>query len=210
MSPDIKRHTAHLVTIQDILKGKHIQIDGKPSFIYSEEKKLKLHRVNIVGVVISKNISNFEEIAVDDSSGTILVRNFDETLSLSDVEVGDIVNIIGRPREYNNARYIIPEILKKTTKEMLELRQLEIAVTKPKGEVLNIEKSIAQPEQEQLDENSPKQVVYELIKERDSGNGVGIIELQKKTGLSNIDKIINRLIEEGEIFKIAPDRVKAL
>ena len=54
------------------------------------------------------------------------------------------------------------------------------------------------------------QIIIEIIEQKDSGDGVGVDEIILESGIENCEKIINNLLEEGEIFEIRPGTVKVL
>ena len=61
-------------------------------------------------------------------------------------------------------------------------------------------------------ENSitPQQKVYSLIKELDNGNGAEFESVIEKSGCEDAEKIISRLLMEGEIFELGKGRLKVL
>ncbi len=208
--PETIRQTAYKILIKDLLKGKFIKQEGwNPSFVYIPELMLKVSRVNLMGVVVSSvnNEAGYKELIFDDGSGSITVRSFDENVNL-DAEVGDILNIIGRVREFNNTIYIAPEIVKKyKDKRIKELWELERKAQKLPREELKLPEK---PKEKVLDETNPKQIVYELIKELDKGDGVEISDIISKADVPDAESVIEGLIIEGEIFKVSSSRVKVL
>jgi len=202
------RQTAFLVKVKELLEARLTEPKGEqPSLFYIEPRKLTVSRVNLTGFVVRKNPGQgYDEFMIDDGSGSILVRNFES--SIAELNVGDIVRVIGRIREYNTSRYIIPEIVKRLqTKKMIELHSLEIKTTitpksSPASKPLLAKKN--------AEETSPKQQVFELVKELDSENGADIQDIAAKCQLENVDAIINDLIRDGEIFKVGPSRLKVL
>ncbi|NOX71307.1 MAG: hypothetical protein GXO64_01235 [Candidatus Micrarchaeota archaeon] len=134
----VERQTSRKVRIKDVVNGRWIKNEGMvPSFaitFYGE----KVSRAEIVGTVVSIFISengNFRTVTVDDSTETIRLKAFkpvedsgtdsdqDGRIAramksfdiLKDIQVGDIVDVIGRLREYNGEIYIMPEVVRKTT-----------------------------------------------------------------------------------------------
>ncbi len=207
------RHTAYFARINELQEGVYSPGDeNNPSSVFIAKRQLRVARVNLLGFVISIDDENpgYEEFVIDDGSGNIAVRNFDTTKRLEKPEVGKLLNVIGRVREYGNQRYILPEIVKIVEdKRFMEMRYLELGfMLTPKSKEMMQEQEIVK--EEEIDETSPNQKVFELIKGLDSGKGVDIQELKQKSGLAEIDKILQMLIETGEIFKISPERVKAL
>ncbi len=72
----------------------------------------------------------------------------------------------------------------------------------------NEEEVFAEFEGEQ--EKPLSQKVLELIKKLDSGEGVFIDDLIEKIGNKDVEKIIERMLETGDVFQNLPGRVKIL
>lgn len=106
----IHPNTAYKVWISDILnpdnrKSGNIKVGDKDVF-----------RVNLVGSVIMKNVADdgsFASIALDDSSGQILLRCWGSGIELlNGVGKGEVVQVVGRLAEYNGLIYLRPEIVR--------------------------------------------------------------------------------------------------
>jgi RPA family protein len=71
---------------------------------------------------------NYSSITIDDDSDSIRVKAFREQVNIFDnFNVGDLVMVIGKVRNYADENYIIPEIVKKITDPNLEsLHKLEV------------------------------------------------------------------------------------
>ncbi len=191
-----KREISFKVRIKDILEGEYVVMEGwKPNFI--KTTKQKFSRVNVLGVVID---SDNNLIKLDDGTGEIILRSFNELKM--DFSAGDIILVIGRPREYNGERYIMPEIVKKIKdKNWINVRKLEL-----KKPIIFDEPKIEEVKKEVKKEN-PK--ILDLIKKLDVGEGVTTESLVDNLGL-NSEKIIKKLLEAGEIFEISPGVLKIL
>lgn len=114
-----KRETARIVEIRDILTAKYVKTEEYPN--YFESAFGRFSRVNVVGFLVSKEP---QRLLIDDSSGSIEIRSFD-VIKQDGIDVGDNINVIGKPREFNDKIYIIPEIVKKVSdKNYLEYRKL--------------------------------------------------------------------------------------
>ena len=128
-----RRLTAYKVNIKDIVDSVlHKREDG-PDYI--NLKELKISRVNLMGVVVHKFISedgNYAAFTLDDSTETIRCKVFasyseDMIDKLRDVKEGEVLDIVGRIREYNEEVYISPETIVKVDNPNSEiLRKLEV------------------------------------------------------------------------------------
>ncbi len=126
-----KRLTAIKVKISDITNGDYKVEEGfTPNYILSKDGK-KLSRVRILATVVSvfeSDDGQFTSITLDDGTDTIRVKTFKGMKLLKDAKVGDLVDVIGRVREYNGEIYIIPEIMHILDNPNYEtLRMLEIS-----------------------------------------------------------------------------------
>jgi RPA family protein len=208
---DQLRQTAYRILISDLIKGKFIRQEGwNPSFVYLEDKKARVSRVNLMGIVIAlSKDAEINEVIIDDGSGSITIRSFNNEMELKKLKVGELVNIIGKVRDFEGNFYVMPEIVKKygnkSIKELWELERLAQDIPKEQIPIAKLEKT-----EKIIDETNPKQIVYEIIKELDIGNGVDIHMIIAKANVKNPEKVIEGLIEEGEIFKISASKVKVL
>lgn len=124
-----ERQTAKKVRIKTLHTGEFVQQEGyNPNYVKTEE--VELSRVRVLGTVIDKFISedgNYGTITLDDTTDTIRCKVFKDLTILEDVEKGDLVDVIGKIREYNEERYIQPESIAKIEDPNFEvLRKLEI------------------------------------------------------------------------------------
>lgn len=130
---DIKqRQTAFKARIGDVLNGKYVVNDGwEPNHILFDGRKIA--RANILGVVVSKQsseLSHNDSVIIDDGSGRITARSFEES-DISKTRVGEVVQVIGRPREYGGEIYIVPEIIRALgNKRWIDVRRLELEMLK--------------------------------------------------------------------------------
>lgn len=127
----LKKTTAYKLTVKDILGGGYIKKDNEPNYIQLSDKMV--YRVNLLGAVVMKNLidgSPSKSIVIEDFTGRISVRSFENSDMFDNLAVGDLVLIIGKPREFGSERYIIPEILRKIDDtRWLKVREIEL---KPK------------------------------------------------------------------------------
>lgn len=212
----IQRQTAKISSIAEIISGKYVQQEGwEPNYVLSNKNE-QLSRVNIIGIVVTIP-ENGLSVFVDDGTAKIEVRSFEENNIFKNITIGDIVGIIGRPREFNNEIYINAEIIKKiTNKGWLEYRKKEILlknlifpdILKNKKET-ELEKndypSLQDKNIEEIDEFDAALI---KIKDLDSGNGCNVddlIEIDPK-----YEKLVEQLLLKGEVFELSPGKIKIL
>ena len=213
--PDIeqkfqKRQTAYKVRVRDILNSKYTKTEGSASN-YLEMNEKKISRVNVVGVIVQKlGLDNYKTIMIDDGTGRISTRVFEENVLLDKVDVGDIVLIIGRPREFSSEKYIIIETIKKINPIWAKVRKLEFEKNVIKDDVFsNKVTSNNEKITEEIVDLTPTNKVVKLIRQFDNGNGVSIEELSSKN-IKDMDKIIEMLLKGGDIFEVKPGKLKVL
>ena len=209
----VERQTAKIVSIGELNTGKYVKKDGwEPNYVLTKRNE-KISRANIISVVVT--IPNTaESIFIDDGSGKIEVRSFENPDLFKNVTVGDIVMLIGRPREFNNQIYVNGEILKKiNNKGWLEYRKKEITLKKiHMPEIQEVVET--QPELEEdntLQESKEMDEIEEIllkIKELDDGNGCEVNEIY--SNYPNGEEIVEQLLLKGEIFEMSPGKVKVL
>ena len=200
----IKRETAIICSVRAIIKGNFVKTEGwAPSYFETEAGNIS--RVNITGVVISKQ--DDKGMILDDGTDRIVIRSFETNLP-SNISIGDLTTVIGRPRMYNEEKYVLPEIIKKTSPKWAEFRKIQVSLT-PKKKVS------AQPKHKIIVEEEPRQInhyqrIIEFVNDLDSGNGADASEVVKRLGVDNAEELIKRLIEEGEIFEPKAGKLKVL
>lgn len=201
------RQIAYKVKIGDLSKGEYIEQEGwLPNFIRLDGKQIS--RVNIIASVIDKQIGgSLSTITIDDGSGNIQVRAFNEdSVKLDNVEIGDIILAIGRPRKYGNRFFISYEIVKKIDPLWAKVRQKELKINNE--EIAKIEN--VKEDKDNFYQN--KKIVLDLIRNIDDGNGANINDIisNSKLNYKKAEDIIQELIKAGEIYENIAGRVKLL
>ncbi len=215
-----KRQIACKARIADLINGKYVKEEGwTPNYIITKQGK-HISRINLIGTVISKTEDGpeYQSFVVDDGSGAISLRSFEKNDSVKSIEVGDVVILIGRPREYGSEKYIVPEIMKKiNNKKWIDVRKIELKIEDlktaelpAKEEKIVVESVGGEPEEQPKKATNKPQIVYEAVKELDSGQGVDIDKIIKKTGIRETEEIIRKFLMEGEMFEIRPGKIKIL
>ena len=211
------RQTMIRAMISDVVNGKFVRKEGmEPSYILTEMGQ-KISRVNILGTLVDKFMSedsNFSTITVDDDSDSIRVKAFREDVNIfNNLEVGDLVMVIGKVREYMGENYIIPEIVKKIAdpnyeslhklellKRLLEQKKVLDGIKKEKEkfedveefkkhvkekyDVDSIEGVIETLEVEEgMKEKDHKPLILEKIEQLDKGEGVEFRKLLEESKL---------------------------
>lgn len=195
---EFKRQIAKKVTIIDLQNGEYVRQEGWQSNFVQIPSGDKVSRINIIGTVVSDQ--NAGNIAIDDGTGRIDLRAFDDSFSIPQVQIGQVVMVIGKPREFGSEVYLLPEIVKPIEdKNWIQVRLKELKRTPLQETTVN----------EPVNETLPSmQDVYEIIKDLDKGEGANTEDVLQKLSNEKTEEIIQKLLREGEIFEIAPGKLK--
>ena len=194
-----KRHIAYKLLIKDILNSEFIKSENFPNYLDFDGKEIS--RVNVIGVVVDKSdFDNYKNVIIDDGSGRISARMFESMSSFDKISIGDVVVLIGRPREFSSERYLLIEIMKKADDSWARVRNLELWDA-------HHEKSVSEEEKNYIFDDSYRNKIIKAIKERDKGEGVSIEDLPNQ---EHDEKIIDLLLKEGEVFEVKPGKLKVL
>lgn len=200
----IARQIAYIVQIKDLLTGNFTKEDNfNPSHVKIGDKNVS--RVNIIGAIIGiSDENNFQSIVVDDGTGKISIRNFEKKI---DINVGDVVLLVGRIREFGNERYISPEIIKKGINQKWNIVWKELALKNPDDSPSNNEEETVL---EEIEFKQPKSFIDKIlgrIRDLDSGDGASYTDIVKNI---HDEKAISSLLLQGELFEIKPGKLKVL
>ncbi len=213
-----ERMTAKKVKISDLMNGKWVKKEGmEPSFIVTSYGE-QVSRARILGTVVAKFLSedgNFGSITLDDSTDTIRAKTFKTVKPLEGAEIGDLVDAIGKVREYNAEIYFIPEIIYKVQDPNLEiLRRLEIArklaewKKDPQAQKSNAEKT--EPQEEGFDKEALRKEILKIIEAIPDGVGYSDILGKVKAPEPAIESVINELLSEGICYEPTPGKMKKI
>ena len=125
------RQTTSRARISDIVNGNFVRKEGfEPSYVLTDLGQ-RISRTYLIGTIVDKFMSengNYSSITIDDDSDSIRIKAFREQVNIFDnFNIGDLVMVIGKVRNYADENYVIPEIVKKITDPNLEsLHKLEI------------------------------------------------------------------------------------
>ncbi len=123
--------TAKKVLIWEIASGKFVPKTGLESPYIITPTGRKVSRVRILGNVVDKYINpsgTYGFLVIDDSTGSIRAKFFENVSKIEKIEKGSLVDVIGKVRESEGEIWINVEIAKVIEDPNFEtLRILEIA-----------------------------------------------------------------------------------
>ncbi len=219
----IKRSTAYRIKLKNIVNSDYEKREGfNPSVI--KYNNLEISRVNIIASVVGKYLTddqNYCAITIDDGSETIRIKNFGAEVNIiKNVDIGDIVRVIGKIKEYNDEKYIVGELVKKINPNWLIVNELQLTsnsennnskINESSNEINSIkleentdeEEIISISSSEEKSSINIKQEILNYIKNNDSGSGV-MMDIVTSTIKEENDKIKDALFEllkVGEIYE---------
>lgn len=220
-----QRQTAHKLWISHILSSPYTKTTEEFAPHYITFKDMQISRVNIIANVI-ETFTNPEatlaSVTLDDGSGNIRMRAFkDNVPMLRDIEMGDLVLVIGKVREYNNELYIVPEIVKKIANPAWsKLRRLELL--KEHGQPTPVQQQT--PPRIQEETSMPMIQVSTIaapVSERaqeilsyieKSEEGISPSDLMSSLNISQqeVERIILELLKTSDIYQNKPGHYKVL
>lgn len=186
---DYKRNIVIKLWISNIINSEYKKDnENNASFITLTDGRI-VSRVNIVGTIINIYQEETTYFTIDDGTGEIKIIPFNDLEKIKNLNIGEIVLIIGRVREFGDV-YITPEIIKKINdKKWIELRKLELEY--------------------KISEKISKEEIFNIINSLDNGDGADYQTLLSKLGDNAEDKI-KILFDSGEIFETRPGKIKIL
>jgi len=236
----IPRQTARKVRIWDVMNSEFVKKEGfEPSFIRTNLGE-QVSRARVLGTVVAKFMAEdgkYAAVTIDDGSDTLRLKVFKTAKPLDSLDVGDVVDVIGKIREYQGERYIIPEVVRKIGDPNFELlRRLELVykekglgrtkelVEKNKGkdseelkkellEKHGLEKhwvSMFLAEGEGKEKNTLKKQLLDIIGSHKEG--IVYSELLKKVKAkgAEIEAAVDELLNDGICYEPSPGKIRKI
>ena len=151
-----------------------------------------------------KTMLNITEQLIEESfdiKSEALINSIFETIEWNQQtdEDNNLINSIS----FNNAQKMRIEGLVNTLTTDAYKNRIEqfIDNTNKISEAENLEKKSS---------GTPSELIFELIKKNDSGEGVLTEEIISKSNVADAERIIKQLLEEGDIFEVRPGKLKVL
>lgn len=126
-----KRQTAQHAWISMLHNGTYVKQLGEYDPNYVEWEGRAIGRVNIIGTIVAKYVADektYVAFTIDDGSASIRIKAWKEdALAIEKYKIGELVLVIGKPREYNEELYLSPEVISPILDPNLELvRKLQL------------------------------------------------------------------------------------
>lgn len=210
--------------------------DGtQPSYLLTPWGE-QITRVRVMGTVVDKFLredQNYATLRIDDGSETVSIRGWQEAAKeLEKFSLGDIIDVIGRIREFNGEIYLTPELLIRVEDPNWELvRELEIIAMRREAIAAGVRPKFIKVETGGPDiaasrdvteaaeaEEEPLPVVSDELKKKvaiaieklDTGSGVEPITIANELNLSlsQINDALRVMFVEGDVFEPAAGKFR--
>lgn len=212
-----KRLISLKTRIGPIISGKYVVKEGfEPNYVIAQNG-MKLSRVRLMGTVVDKfaaSTGKLVSITLDDSTATIRAKMFNSPNFFDGIDEGDVIDVIGRVKEYQDEIFIIPETVRKVDdvnwellREMEIRESLKIVEKKRKlvkefmsqtSDLMELKKLMSEkyeisedevealiPQESEAEaETNNKEKILQIISEADKGDGCEYALIMEKSGLS--------------------------
>jgi len=122
--------TARRVKITDLMNGRYYKREGfEPNFVVTP-RGMKVSRVYLVATVVDtyqNDEGSYGALTLDDGSETMRAKFFQELEPMEGVKEGDLIEVVGKVREYDDEMYVQPELVKHRDIHHEMLQELEVA-----------------------------------------------------------------------------------
>ncbi len=200
---NFKRQVAVKARAVDLIGGSWTQENG---FGVLETKYgEKISRARVMATVVNKFVSEdgkYIGLTLDDGTETIRVKMWDNFGLVEKIVEGDVVDLIGKVRVYNEEVYLIPEIVYKVEDPNLELlRKVEII---KKLRKFGVTETVQKDEQEDV-----RKKILEVI--GSSREGVSYNKLMEiKAPKGSVEKIVDDLLSGGLCYEPTPGVIRKI
>jgi len=199
----MERQIAYKFWIGALIKGK-INVENE-RFTSVEIGNKKISRINIIANVIDKysdELKPYVAITLDDASGQIRAKAFaDSVNTLSEINIGDTILIVGMLRVFNNELYILPEIVRIVEPKWAMVRKLELIKEHGKFDAA----------ESKTPETDNKKKVLNFLKQNSEGIEIDKMIMQlSDMEVVQINNIITELISDGLIYEPMPGKLRSI
>jgi len=200
---ETRRLTAKKASIGEIINGRFVRKTGFESSYVLTNLGRRLSRVRVLSLLVDKFLSpdeRYATITLDDSTETIRCKAFINVKIFDGFDKGDLINVFGKLREYNNEIYIMPEIIRKADSNFETLRKLELEriIREQKDKI----KKIKELQNQVSDLNELKIAVKEFMPLEDAE---GILEAQDMIESALEEKTVAASEIKNKILKLIED-----
>jgi len=206
-----QRHTAYKVNFKDLLSNEYVAREGESDYITIGDKQVS--RVRVMATIVNKFTNDERKsgtLILDDGTEVISARAWENEFHLIDNSViGQLVDIVGRVRMYNEEVYLTPEVVRLVKPDWFVLRKLELG-EKPRVKPKEV-KTKTKEKKKEVKAVRETASLREKILKKIGDEGATMEELTKIVGdKTTCQEILKGLLEEGVIFEPRAGRYKVL
>lgn len=213
-----KRLTAFRTSIKDVMSAEFKQVEDGADYL--EYDKLKVSRVRVIGTIVAKRINEdktYAYVVIDDGTETIRAKSWKEEVEkLEKPIIGDIIEMIGRVREWEGERYLTCESLNVINDANHWLyHKYELLLQGEKVERIEEKKETGMStgvEAKKDKKENMEDEVLKLIKENDIGKGTSLTLINKKLKAKDkeLEEVLKTLLNDGLIYEPSKHHYKIL
>lgn len=207
----IQRQTARKVRLADIMSGNFVKKEGmEPSFVETANGNVSRARImSTVMNVFKSEDGKFGSITLDDGTDTIRAKAFKDLSVIEGVREGQLVDVVGKVREYNGEIYMIPELVKQIEDPNMELlRRAELL--KSLGTPVSSPSGSKEPSKPSNDQAELRKKVLAAIESKKDGATFDNISSAVKADEEALEDAINELLSEGICYEPTPGKIKKI
>ncbi len=185
-------------SIKNVEIGDCVQLIGKIR-VYNEEKyispeivkKIDVQWLKVRSIELKK--SNEKNSKIDENSDNKKVSEINNKKSDEKGEINSTEKKKQKEKKDENKNLQSESIIEKNEEKKVKIKEKK----SEKNDLIE-------------DLSLPSEKIIKLIKEIDKGQGVFIEELIEKSPLNDTEKVIQKMLENGDIFQNLPGKVKVL
>ena len=197
-----ERLPARKVPIADLTAGQWVKKEGfEPSFLLTQGGE-QVGRARVLGTVVGSFINEektFSSLTLDDGTDTIRTKVFKDLSPLAGLNVGDVIDVVGRVREFNGEIYLNTETAARIPNMNIELLRAAELLGRPKITPV----TPAQVE-------GARATVLKVIEQHPDGIRFEEVFGALKLAENEVEQAISDLLAEGVCYEPTPGRIRKI
>jgi hypothetical protein len=193
--------------IVDIVEGR-LEKEGDEQYrwVLITRNKEKVYKTRVNGTVVAKYFSEgnqekktYANLTLDDGSDTMRIKAWEEQAEfLKGFEIGDEVEVMGRPRQSDEEIYLLPEEILKIDdfNQSLYLRAKRIKRYAKNDFELPTEEQIVKAH-----DAAQMALVWSIIMDNEDGVELEEIITKSKLDKAIVESVIQELVKKGDIYE---------
>lgn len=200
-------------SISELLRGS-LEIEESTQMTYLlPSTGEKIYRCRVTAIIVQRQVQGqMTNLLIDDGTGMLLVRCFEDHPALLSLLPGTCGLFLGKIRSYQKEIYLAPEIMKKVHPAWAKVHAFLCRQKYGFKSESHQTTPLVQNKRENkiVQDTFPQAKVIQLIQQLDRGDGAFIEEILEKSALQETELLLQKMLEKGDIFQIIPGKVKVL